>query len=384
MFAKVVVMAEVPATAEVVVIGGGVMGTSALYHLAAAGCHDAVLLERDTLGSGSTGAAAGGIRAQFSDELNVRVALECIARFTRFEEEIGTDIGFHQSGYLFLLRSGEVAAFESSVELQRSLGVPTELLSPDHAADLVPQLSLDGIAAATFCPLDGCADPGATVQGYADAARRLGARVVQGTSVEQILVDAGGGRIVGVETTRGTIATPSVICAAGVDARLLATPLGVELPVEPERRYVHMVAGPDPLPATLPLTVDFATGLYLHRASSQASTRPLLLGGPFATADDLAPVVLERLPAMADLTIRPGWSGDYEMSPDHNAIVGGAREPQGFFYATGFSGHGYQQAPVIGDYLADLVLGRPPALDLSPLSVDRFTSETFRTEANVI
>lgn len=362
-----------------VVVGGGIIGTSVLYHLTAVGCQDAVLVERDTLGSGSTGAAAGGIRAQFSDELNVRIALESIARFTRFEDEIGVDIGFHQSGYLFLLQADAVAAFEASVALQRALGVPSELISPADAAALVPQLRIDDLAAATFNPIDGSADPGAAVQGYADAARRNGARILQGTMATRVLVEAD--RVVGVETTRGTIATGTVVCAAGVWSRPLAATAHVDLPVRAERRYIYLSAGPDDLPADIPLTIDFATGFYFHRERSG-----LLLGGPWASAEDLAPFAMERVPALAELPIRSGWSGDYEMSPDHNAIVGATSSPAGFLYATGFSGHGFQQGPVVGSYLADLALGRTPPLDLGPFSLDRFSAsdQALRTEVNVV
>lgn len=373
------VIAEQPRVADVVVVGGGIVGTSTLFHLAAAGCDSAVLVERDTLGSGSTGAAAGGIRAQFSDELNIRIALESIARFDRFEDEIGVDIGFRQCGYLFLLTAEAVPSFEASVALQQSLGVPSRLLAPEEAADLVPQLSLDGVAAATFNPIDGCADPGAAVQGYADAARRHGARVLQGTMASRVVVESG--RVVGVETPRGMIATPTVICAAGVWSRELAATVGLDVPVRAERRYVYLTTGADDLPADLPLTIDFASSLYFHRDSTGPG---LLLGGPWASAEELAPFALGCIPALGDVPIRRGWSGNYEMSPDRNAIVGAAQHPQGFLYGTGFSGHGFLQGPVVGEYLADLALGRQPRLDLSPFSVDRFATETLRAEANIV
>lgn len=384
-------MAELPRTASVVVVGGGVVGTSTLFHLAAAGCRDAVLVERDTLGSGSTGAAAGGIRAQFSDELNVRIAQECTARFARFEDEVGGVIGYHRCGYLFLLREGDVARFSASVALQRSMGVATSLLTPAEAAAIVPGLRVDDLAAATFNPSDGCADPGAVVQAYAGAARRMGAGVVQGTSARRVVVEAG--RVVGVETSSGTISCDRVVCAAGVWSRELAATVGVDLPVRPERRYVYISdlggggeggeSGGAGLPGDLPLTIDFATGLYLHRERPGAPR--VLVGGPWAGLDDLAPVALHRLPGLADAPIRPGWSGLYEMSPDHNAIVGAVTEPDGFLYATGFSGHGFQQAPVVGEYLADLALGRPPSLDLSPFSLARFSAcAAHRPEAHVV
>jgi sarcosine oxidase subunit beta len=394
-------IADLPRTAPVVVVGGGVVGASTLHHLAAAGCRGAVLVERDTLGSGSTGAAAGGIRAQFSDELNVRIARECLARFARFGDEVGGEIGFRRTGYLFLLRDHEVAAFAASVALQRRLGVATEVVDPAEAARHVPGLRTDDLAAATYNPDDGGADPGAVVQAYADSARRRGARVVQGVEALRVVTsaDADGGpgagadaaarsggrgapaRVVGVETTAGTIATPVVVCAAGVWSRPLAATVGVDLPVRGERRYVYLTGPVDPgaWPAVLPLTIDFATGFYLHREGPG-----LLLGGPWDRPDDLAPVALHRLPSLSELTIRPAWSGLYEMSPDHNAVVGAAASPAGFLYATGFSGHGFQQAPVVGDHLAALALGLPPTLDLSPFSVERFAGATGRPEGHVV
>lgn len=370
-------MGDWPGGADVVVIGGGIMGASALYHLATLGCRDAVLVERDTLGSGSTGAAAGGIRAQFSDELNIRMAIESLDRFAAFADEVGADIGFHRSGYLFLLRDDEAGDFEAAVALQNSLGVATRMISPDEAATIVPQLDLAGVVAASYNPLDATADPGAAVQGYADAARRHGAAVLQGVTAERVLHE--GGRVVGVATSRGTIEARCVICAAGVWSADLAATAGVDLPVHAERRYVFRTEAPDALPADLPLTIDFATGFYLHRDRDR-----LLLGGSWPTLEEMAPTALARVPALAELPIRPGWSGLYEMSPDHNAIVGAATDPAGFLYATGFSGHGFQQGPVVGRYLAEVALGTDPSIDLSPLAVDRFSTQAPRVERHLV
>ena len=354
------------------------MGVSALYHLARLGSAACVLLERETLGSGSTSRAAGGIRAQFSDELNIRIALECIRRFERFAEEPGGEIDFKQWGYLFLLGSAEEeASFRRSLALQRSLGVPSRLLTPDEAAAIVPGLAVDDLVAATFCPLDGYATPEAAVQGYAQAAARLGGRIVQSCPVERIVVERG--RVAGVETARGRLATERVICTAGVWSRELARTAGVELPVEPERRHVFFTEPGDPLPRELPLTIDFATGFYFHREGAA-----LLFGGREQTLEELAPVAARRLPLLAELPVKGGWSGLYEMSPDHNAIVGATEEPGGFIYATGFSGHGFQQGPVIGEHLAELALGRTPTFDLTPFSVERFARNALRAELNVV
>jgi sarcosine oxidase subunit beta len=370
--------AELPRSVEVVVVGGGVMGVSTAYHLAVRGCSDVLLLERDTLGSGSTGRAAGGIRAQFSDELNIRIALECIRRFERFAEEPGAEIDFKQWGYLFLLSDPEdVQAFHRSVARQRRLGVPSEVLSPEAAAEIVPGIVNEDLLAATFCPLDGYATPEAVVQGYAQAAARAGVRIVQGCTVSGIDLDAG--RVAGVRTDRGNVASPRVVCTAGVWSRELAAGVGVELPIEPERRFVFVTEPGDPFRRELPLTIDFATGFYFHREGDA-----ILFGGREDTIEALAPVALQRVPAIADLPIRASWWGYYELSPDRNAIVGAARELEGFVYGTGFSGHGFQQGPVVGEHLADLALGLEPAFDLSPFSVERFAGGGLRPERNVV
>jgi sarcosine oxidase, subunit beta len=369
---------ELPGSAEVVVLGGGVMGASALYHLAKEGCRDAVLLERETLGSGSTSKAAGGIRAQFSDELNVRIGLECIRRYERFADEPGGEIDFKQWGYLFLLTTqDEVARFTRSVELQQRLGVPTRLLDADGAAAIVPQLEREDLLAATFCPIDGYATPEAAVQGYASAAARLGATIVQGC--EAAAIHAREGRVVGVETSRGHIGTSRVILTAGVWSPELAATAGVELPVTREKRHVFVTEPGDELPHELPLTIDFATGFYFHREG-----QGLLFGGRVDTLEQLAPDAIRRLPALEELPVRSTWWGFYEMSPDHNAIVGACPDPEGLVYATGFSGHGFQQGPVVGEHVALLALGRPTPFDLTPFSLERFASGTVRAELNVV
>lgn len=369
---------SLPSSAEVVVLGGGVMGASALYHLAKAGCQDALLVERETLGSGSTSKAAGGIRAQFSDELNIRIGLECIRRYERFPEEPGSEIDFKQWGYLFLLATPEeVASFTRSVELQQSLGVPSRLLTPGEAAAIVPELRTGDLLAATFCPIDGYATPEAAVQGYASAAARLGATVVQGCEASEIVVRDG--RVTGVTTTQGHTAVSRVILSAGVWSRELAATAGVEIPVAPEKRHVFVTEPGDTLPHELPLTIDFATGFYFHREG-----RSLLFGGRVATLEDLAPDAVHRLPALEELPVRSTWWGYYEMSPDHNAIVGACPDPDGLVYATGFSGHGFQQGPVVGEHVALLALGLPTPFDLSPFSLERFATGAARAELNVV
>jgi len=365
-------------SAEVVIVGGGAVGASTAFHLTELGLTDVVLVERATLASGSTGKSAGGIRAQFADELNIRIALRSIAEFERFEELTGRAIDYEQSGYLFLLdREEDVARFRKALALQATLGVPSRELSVEEALELVPQLSPDGLVAATFCPLDGRATAEAVVGGYAEAAARRGVRILQGETVERI--ELAGGRIAAIVTPRRRIATDTVVCAAGVWSPEVAALAGVELPVTGERRFIHFTPEAGGLPRPLPLTVDFSTGFYFHTEGPG-----LAFGGREQTLEDLAGPATRRLPILAELPVQSSWSGFYEISPDHNAIVGKASGPARFLYATGFSGHGFQQSPAVGEHLAELVAGREPTLDLSPFDLERFARGTQREEAFVI
>jgi sarcosine oxidase subunit beta len=355
-------------SAEVVVVGGGVMGASVAWHLRQLGVEDVVLVERDSLASGSTSASAGGIRAQFADELNIRIALRSLAEFGEME-----GIDFHQHGYLFLLDNDEdLARFRAALELQRSLGVPSRELSPQEAEAILPQLDTEGLISATYCELDGYATPENVVQWYA-----RGLDVRQGCAATAIEVRDG--RIVAVETARGRIATGTVVCAAGAWSQEVGAMAGVELPVQGEPRWMFFTPQDGGLPERVPLTIDFSTGFYFHREGPG-----LVFGGRERTAEELAEPALRRLPVLADLPVQSSWWGYYEISPDHNAIVGEVAEPSRFLYATGFSGHGFQQAPAVGEHVAQLVAGVTPALDLSAFSVDRFARGEERREAFVV
>ncbi len=365
-------------SAEVVIVGGGAIGTSVAYHLTQLGITDVVLLERDALGSGSTGRSAGGIRAQFADELNVRIALRSIAEFEAFGERIGSGIDFERCGYLFLLdNEHDLDRFREALALQRSFGVPSRELVPAEVADLLPGLATDDLVGATFCPLDGRATPEAVVAGYAEAARARGVRIREREPLERIEVR--GGRIRAVETSRRRVATGTVVCAAGVWSREVAAHADVELPVHGERRWIHFTPEVRDLPDPLPLTIDFTTSFYFHREGPG-----LAFGGREQALEDLAVAATRRLPLLAELPVTASWSGFYEMSPDHNAIVGEAEEPARFLYATGFSGHGFQQTPAVGEHVAELVLGVEPMLDLSAFSLERFARGEAREEQFVI
>jgi sarcosine oxidase, subunit beta len=354
------------------------MGASTVWHLTELGITDVVLVERDALGSGSSSRSAGGVRAQFADELNIRIALRSISEFEAFQERVGADIGYQQAGYLFLLDSDEDAAeFRRALELQAAHGVPSREISLDEAREIVPALELDGLVTATYCPRDGYLTPEAVVGGWVSAARSRGVRVRTGEEVTRIEVS--GGRIRTVETPRARISAETVVCTAGVWSSDVARLAGLDLPVEGERRWMHYSAESGELPARLPLTVDFATGFYFHSEGGG-----IVFGGREPELEDLAEHAARRVPAVADLPVRSSWWGYYEMSPDHNAIVGEAPEPGRFLYATGFSGHGFQQAPAIGEHLAELIAGQEPTLDLSAFSLERFELGAVREERFVI
>jgi sarcosine oxidase subunit beta len=355
-------------SAEVVVVGGGAMGASVAWHLRELGITDVVLLERDSLASGSTSKSAGGIRAQFADELNIRIALRSLDEFERME---GIDL--RQHGYLFLLdNKADLTRFQDALALQHSFGVPSRELSVEEALEIVPQIDPEGLLAATYCDLDGYATPETVVQWYA-----RGIDVRQGCPATS--VEVSGGRVVGVETPKGRIATECVVCCAGAWSAEVAATAGVELPVKGEPRWMFFTPEDGGLPERLPLTIDFTTSFYFHREGPG-----LVFGGREQTLEELALPASKRLPALLDLPVRSSWWGYYEVSPDHNAIVGEAAEPSRFLYATGFSGHGFQQAPAVGEHVAELVAGRQPTLDLSAFALDRFARGESRPEAFVV
>ena len=380
-----------PGRASVVVVGGGVIGTSIAFHLAEAGAPDVVLVEREQLGAGSTSKAAGGVRAQFSDALNIQLGARSLRAFAAFGARPGQEIDFRRVGYLFLLsRPGDVAAFERSIALQNRLGVPSRLIDPGAARRLSPPIDTDGLLAAAFSPDDGLATPEAVVQGYAAGARRHGAHIE--TACELLDVRLRDEAIQAAVTSKGVVETPALVCAAGAWSRRVGAMVGVDLPVTPYRRQVLLTEPVPGLPERLPMTIDFASSLYFHREgpgllmgmSLDDEPPGFNLGRDDAWIPRLAEVIARRAPSLADIGVAGGWAGLYEVTPDHNALIGEAPRPARMLYATGFSGHGFLQGPAVGEVVRDLFLGRQPPVDVAPLAVDRFQQAKDRPELNVV
>ena len=382
---------EHPSRASVVIIGGGVMGVSIAYHLAAAGVPDVVLVDKDAFGSGSTCKAAGGVRAQFSDRINIELGLRSLETFENFGARFNQEIDFHKVGYLFLLDSAStVSAFEQNVALQNDHGVPSRMISVAEAKQLSPLISTEGLLAAAFSPTDGHCTPESVVLGYAVAARRQGARLIANCAATGI--ERNDDRIIAVNTEGGRIETDTVICATGAWSKEVGEWVGVDLPVTPLRRQI-LVTEPLPgLDSRTPFTIDFGSSFYFH-----GEGRGLLLGmsDPHETpgfkmnrSDDwlsgLGEAIERRAPGLIDVGIASGWAGLYEMTPDHNAIIGEAESISRFLYAVGFSGHGFLMGPAVGEVMRDLYFGDRPFLDISGLDARRFAGNECRPELNIV
>ncbi|HKC28531.1 MAG TPA: FAD-binding oxidoreductase, partial [Jatrophihabitans sp.] len=240
-----------------------------------------------------------------------------------------------------------------------------------------PQLNADGLVGASFCPLDGYATPEAVVQGYAAAARRRGVRVRQGKGVSRVVVEHD--RVIAVDVGDERIWSSVVVCAAGTASAAVAATAGVHLPVTGERRRIFFSNQSGGIPDAVPLTVDFSTGFYFHREGSG-----LVFAGREFEPEDLFTPATRRLPVLADLPITSSWHGDYDMSPDHNGMVGAAQEVSGFYYATGFSGHGFMLSPAVGEHLAELISGRTPTIDLTALRAERFADVNGRRREPIV
>ncbi|HKY50802.1 MAG TPA: FAD-binding oxidoreductase [Candidatus Limnocylindria bacterium] len=377
--------------ADVVIVGGGIVGASIAYHLAKRGVRDVVVLERDELGSGSTTRNAGGVRLQFSTEINVLLSLRSLPRIESFAEDMGVDPHLRQVGYLFLITDErDIAPFEASLAMWRRLDVPAKRLEAADVSKVFPQLRVDDVRFATFCGRDGYCDPTSLLNGYVARARENGVRFRE--HERAIGIERDGDRVTAVRTANREIACATVVDAAGAWAADVGRLAGVELPIRPLRRQIFVT---DPVPGLdgdFPLTVEFASTLYFHRESGG-----VLMGmadptdGPGFDASvnwDFLPTLVERalyrLPVLERANVKTGWAGFYEDTPDKHPILGPVPGLTGFICAAGFSGHGIMHAPATGELIAELIVDGRTSLDITPLAYDRFRRGELIKEHNVI
>jgi sarcosine oxidase subunit beta len=371
-----------PSSADIVIVGGGAIGCSIAYQLSRRGANNVVVLERETLGSGSTSKAAGGIRAQFGTETEIRFSLEALEFFRSCKEELGVDAEFRPIGYLTLVADeADLRYFERRVALQRGFGVDVRIISPDDARQIVPSLAVDDLIAAVHSPTDGFAGPYEVTMGYVARARDRGVRFVEETLVTG--VQTAGDRVVGVETTQGTIATGAVVNAAGPSAARVGRMVGAELPVLPRRRHIFVTDSFPAIKGPTPLTQDRKTGFYFRTDLD----RLLLSPGDVEDvgSDHEVPVdwnrleetvekAIARVPVLEQARVASAWAGLRPLTPDEHCIMGELPGLRGYYLAVGFCGHGFQHSPPAGKHLAELLLDGRFSTDLSLFDPSRFAN----------
>ena len=382
----------VPKTADVVIIGGGVMGASTAYHLALRGQKNVVLLERDEFfGQEATGRCAGGVRFQFSTEVNVRLSLQSLPMLDRFKVEIGQDINFRKCGYLFVLTTPQdVKTFRHSLELQQKLGVRTEWLSGDEVRHRLPLMNFEDALAGSFNAGDGLVDPNSVVMGYIGAAQRLGVQCLN--LVEVTGIQTSGGKVISLKTNQGEIATPVIVDAAGPWAGLIGEMAGVSVPIQPYRRQLITTTPIAEVPEKFPFVLDFAQSLYFHREgdgilTGMSNNKEKV--GFNQNIDEVFEMVnmeaaIARMPCLEKSGMLTHWAGLYEVTPDAHPIYG--KTPmEGFYIVAGFSGHGFMHGPISGKLMAECILdGKFQSLDVSFLDLARFKEGRQIQEYNVV
>lgn len=384
-------------TAEVVIIGGGIVGSSIAWHLMDAGCKNVLVIERESSqGKGSTGKSMGGVRAQFSTPVNIQMSLYSIPFYARFEEVVGHPADYRPQGYLFLATNDSHLAYLSdNFARQQKLGLKTaRLLSPDEIRAMLPQLRSDDVLGGSFCSTDGFVDPYSVMNGFMASAIEHGATLWKRTEVTGITIDRQ--RAFQVETMRGPVSTRTVVNAAGAWAAQIAKFVGIDLPVEPLRRMLVPSEPFSAFPQSSPMVIDMSTGFHFRpegRGFLLAWNDPQETPG-YKT--DFEPSFIEkilnhaadRVPAFENLPVNPkrAWAGLYEMTPDHHCVLGPVAAVPGFFLANGFSGHGAMHSPATGKILADLILQEKTNVvdDVFVLAFERFARGELLHETAVL
>jgi sarcosine oxidase subunit beta len=368
-----------PGRAEIVIIGGGVVGLAIAYNLARRGLDDVVVIERGYLAEGASGRNGGGVRQQWSTELNIRLMQESVDLCRRFAVDLGVNVWFRQGGYLFLARTAqEVARLEKNIAIQNRCGVPTRMLEPGKARDIVPELDLTGIVAAAYNPTDGILFPWPFLWGYARQAAAHGVRIFTQTPVGGLEAQSGGGYV--VHTPRGAVRARRLINATGAWSPRLAAMIGVQVPTYPIR---HEICSSEPLkPFLRPMVSELTSGLYCSQ-----SMRGEIVGGVTipghsstygmgSTLEFLATYarrLVRLMPILGEIKVLRQWAGPYDQSPDGNPILGAAPGHPDFFLACGFVGHGFMMAPIVGKLYGDWLTGGEPHEIFARYTLGRFS-----------
>jgi sarcosine oxidase subunit beta len=383
-------------TADVVIIGGGIVGSSIAYHLSEQGCKSILIIEREEKqGLGSTSKSMGGVRAQFATSINIQMSLYSIDFFSRFEEATGQTADYRAHGYLFAAtKESHLDYLKKNREKQIALGLKNvEMLSREEIIKMLPQMRSDDIIGGSFCPTDGFVDPNGVLTGYTKRAKERGVRVLLNTEVTGMSTK--NGEITGVRTTNGDVSARVVVNAAGPWAGLIAKLARIELPVKPLRRQIVKTQRCDFLPVKFPMLIDMSNGFHFRREGEA-----ILMAWPddeetygFKTAftpefiEKILTHAVNRVSQFADLPVNPRqcWAGMYEVSPDHHAIIGPSPEIKGLFFANGFSGHGVMHSPATGRIISDQILhGRCDVIDATPLGIERFAQGRLLEETAVL
>jgi sarcosine oxidase, subunit beta len=377
--------------ADVVIIGGGCVGTSAAYHLCKAGITNVIVVERETIGSGASGRCAAGIRQQWSTRGNVMLAMHSVEAFSRFEEEVGCDIEFDQGGYLLPAFNEEmIADFIRNISLQNDCGVNTRLIDRDEIKKIAPLLNTKDMIGAAFGSTDGKANPFLVVKGYADRASAMGARIIPQCTVTGIRI--AGNDVCGVDTNKGVIEAEWVINAAGGHAAEIAALAGIDVPVTP---YRHQILVSEPIePCFSPMMIDLHNNFYVQ----QVQHGSFIMGQTDKEEEpgtnqretwrftaEVAQKFTTKFPALRQLKIVRQWAGLYAMTPDSQPVIGRFSEYDSFLIAAGFSGHGFMVSPATGKILSDIISDEARvALDISEYRADRFSGDSHIQEKNVV
>ncbi|WIV10929.1 FAD-binding oxidoreductase [Proteiniborus sp. MB09-C3] len=378
--------------ADVVIIGGGISGCSIAYNLAKKGVKNIVVLEKRFLASGATGRCGAGIRQQWGTEMNCRLSMESIKFFETANEELDYDgdIEFKQGGYLLVSSTEkEDIQFKKNTELQKSLGIPVDYLTPKEAAEIVPYLNTDIIKSATFCPKDGHLNPFLTTDAYAKAARKLGVKIYTFTEVLGIKTE--NGRVKEVITNKGNIFTNIVVNAAGGYSKLIADMVNVNIPVYSERHQILVTEPVEPMQD--PMVMSFSLNIYCQQTphgsfimgrGDDSEPRDLRITSSWQFLDEMAKTTVELLPPIGELRVIRQWAGLYNMTPDKHPIYGPVKDLEGFYLALGFSGHGFMLGPMTGLLIAEQILGEKNTIDISKLTLDRFERGELVFEPSVV